>query len=135
MLAAIQDPFVLLKYHMNCITPPGYSVLLAPSLSSWDVLGVHSPLVSAPVVLHWLVSILITFLSSKASQCVASSALHPDELFNLQSGLHALNCSMWNTMPLHYGFPLLYHPLDLQAHQTTATLSENTGNRVNGILL
>jgi len=68
-----------------CLSPRS-SVLIACRHSTWDQWGVQAPLVSERVVFHSLVSILITWLSSKALQFVSRGAPCPVELLHLRSG-------------------------------------------------
>jgi len=72
MLATIDDPSMLLKFPIQCISAPGASVLLACPQSTRDQWGVHAPSVLQGVVFSWQVSIPTSFSSSKAMQAVSS---------------------------------------------------------------
>jgi len=133
MLTAICEPCMLQKHPARCTSPPGSSDVLGLPQSTRDQWGVHSPSVSRRVVFDWRVSILTTAWPSMALQSESSSVLHPVEFLHLSSELHASNSSQRNTMPQHHACPSQYHPLDRQTHLVTATLSENTSHRVNGI--
>jgi len=77
MLAAINEPSMLLNHPTRCTSPLLSSVLLAISLSTWDPSSVHPPSVSEPVAFHLLDSIPTTSWSSKAVQLVLAVALQP----------------------------------------------------------
>jgi len=98
-----------------------------------DQQGVHSPSGCRQVVSHSRVSILTTSFLSRALQFGLSGVPQPVECSGLQSGLHASNSSQRNTVRRRCDFPSKSHPLVYQAHLKTATLSENTSHRVNGI--
>jgi len=133
MLTTIYEPSMLLNHPVRCITPRGSSVLLALRQSTQDQSGVHSQLVSGPVIIDCRVSIPTTSLSYKALQSVSSGVLQPVEHLCLLSGLHASNSSQRNAMPLHHAFPSLYQPLDFQTELKTAAYSDITTHTVNGI--
>jgi len=133
MLAAIHELSTLLKHLVKCIFPQGSLVLLALPQSIRDQQGVHSPSGSEQVVSHSRVSILTTSLLCRALQFGSSVVPHPVEHPGLKSRLHASNSSQRNAVPRCRAFPSKSHHLDLQAHLNTATSSENTSHRVNGI--
>ena len=133
MQADIDEPSMLLKNLVKFISPTGPSVSLLYTLSTQDQQGVHSPSVCALVVVRWQVVIRTTSISSNTLQSVSSGAPHHVELLGLQFRYHASNSSLRNSVHPHHAVPLQYHPLDLQAHLTTATESNATSHRDNGI--
>jgi len=135
MPAAIFIPSTLLKHSVKCISPQRSSVQLALLQSTRDQQGVHSPLVSEHEVSLSAGANLTTFLLFRAVHFESSGVPHPVELVYLQSAFHALNTSLQNIVPWRRAFPSHYHPVDLQVHLKTATSSENTSYRVNGILV
>jgi len=117
MPAAIWEPSTLLKHPVKCISPQGFLVQF----------------VSPQVVSHSRLLILTTSLSSRALLFGSSGVPHPVEHLGLQSAWHASNYSQRNTVHRPRAFPSLSHSLDFQVHLTTAALSDNTSQRVNGI--
>jgi len=133
MAAAIYVPSTLLKHFVKCFSPPGSLVQLALHQFIADQRGVHSPSVSKHVVSHSQVLILNTSWLSRPLQFWSLGVPHPIEHRGHQSWRHASHSSQWNTVAWHSAFPSPSHPLDPQAPLKTATFSENTSHRVNGI--
>jgi len=133
-LAAICEPSMLLKDPVKFNSLPGSSVLLTCPYSTQCQWPVHYPLVFKWVVVHWLVLNPTSSCSSKALQSVLCGKPHHVKLLHPLSGHFPSHPRPWNTMPLHHAFPSVFNPRVLQVHLKTATLSDNTSSRVNGIL-
>ena len=133
MPAAIYIPSTLLKCLVKCIYPALSVVQLSLPQSIRDQQGVHSSLISAQFLPHSEVSIVITFSSFRAFQFESYCVLHSVERPSVQSEWHSSIPSQWITVPWHHALLSQSHPLDLKAHLQSATLSENTSDRVNRI--
>jgi len=102
LLAAINEPWMLLKHHMECFSPPEGSVLLARTQPANDQWGVNSLQVYQPVAIDWHFSILTSCLLSNTLQSLWSGALHWNMHHPHQSGLNASNSLQWDWLHLHH---------------------------------
>ena len=116
MPAAICGLFMLLKHLVKHIFPQPSSVLHTIPQSTWDQQGVHSALVSKPMVFYWQVLMRTTSWSCRVLESMSFSVQHPLVLLCLQFGQYESNSSQWYTVHLHQVVEIQYNSLDFQTH-------------------